>query len=98
MLDTLFELLNKREVFFRFENDEDGYHLSIIDRQIYPRIWADNSRDSKESIIAETPDNILEKAMIGGKDWTVRLFGKTIQDCIDEFNKWDKQNRMPRLK
>jgi hypothetical protein len=97
-IELLFTLLHKREVFFRFENDEEGFHLSIIDRAKYPRIWVDNSQDNEETIIAETLDNIINKATIGDKDWLVRLSGKTIEEVYSAFNEWDIKNRLPRLR
>jgi hypothetical protein len=97
-LQLLFELLHKREVFFRFENDEDGYILSIIDRSGYPRVWADNFRDGQMRIIAESADNTINRTVMGEKDWIARFTVETIEQCVVEFNEWDKQNRLPKLK
>jgi hypothetical protein len=96
-LELTLSLLHQREVFFRFENDEEGYYLSIIDRKKYPRVWFDNAKDG-DVVIAETPENIINKVIPSEKDWEQRFFGKTIDECMDEFNKWDKAHRMPRLK
>lgn len=67
---------------FRLENDEEGFYFSIIDRQVYPRIWADNFCDGKNIIIAETPENILNRTVLIGKDWITRFFGTTLLEVL----------------
>ncbi len=97
-LELTLDLFHKREVFFRFENCEDGFYLSIIDRRQFPRIWQDNARDGKVEIIAETTEHMINRIIPSEKDWEQRFFGETIEECMEEFNKWDKTHKMPRLK
>ena len=59
-MKDIFNWLHQKEVFFRFENNEDGFYLSIIDRKTYPRVWADNFQDNKIEVIAESADNIAQ--------------------------------------
>lgn len=82
MLEDILKVLHDREIFFRFENDEEGYYLSIIDRQQYPRIWADNDKNCKTKIIAETIEHVIDKTVLAEKDWEERFFGKTIRELI----------------
>lgn len=96
-LSFLLNDLHSKEVFFRFENDEEGYYLSIIDRQKYPRIWADNMEDGTVEVLAETTDHLINRTVVGGPDWTVRLFGETIEKLMEEFDKWHKENKRLRL-
>jgi hypothetical protein len=88
-LTELFERLHYHEVCFRFENDDDGYYLTIIDRSKYPRLWVDNFNDRQEAVIAESIDNLINKTILTEVDWQVRLFGETIEGCIAEFQKWE---------
>jgi hypothetical protein len=97
-LELLLTLFHKRDIFFRLENDEDGYYLSIIDRGCYPRIWVDKFQEDQPAVIAQTVDNLINKNILAEKDWRTRFHGETIEECIEEFNKWDKENRLPRLK
>lgn len=96
-LELTLSLFHQRDVFFRFENDEEGFYLSIIDRKKYPRVWVDNDKEGTE-IIAETVDNIINRTIPAEKDWEERFFGKTINDCLAEYNKWYVTNRKPRLR
>lgn len=90
-LTLLFEVLHKKEIFFRFENDEEGFYLSIIDRQHYPRIWADNFQDAPKGIIAESVENVINRTVLAEKDWELRLFGKTIEDLLLELQSFIKE-------
>jgi hypothetical protein len=96
-LELTLSLFHQRDVFFRFENDEEGFYLSIIDRKKYPRVWVDNDKEGAE-IIAETVDNIINRAIPAEKDWEERFFGETINECLAEYNKWYVANRKPGLK
>jgi hypothetical protein len=89
----LFKKLHYHETCFRFENDDDGYWLTIIDRSKYPRLWVDNFHDRQEAVIAESIDNLIEKTMLTEKDWQVRFFGETIEECIAEYEKWQVGNK-----
>lgn len=91
-MDTLqgniLEVLREKEIYFRLESDEDGFYLSIIDRKVYPRIWADKFQDGKIEIIAESVDNIINKTILAEKDWSERFTGETINDCIQQVIEW----------
>lgn len=87
-LTELLIRLNKIDCFFRIENDEEGYYFSIIDRGEYPRIWADNFQGGKVGIIAETPDNILNKTILSGMDWKQRWHGENIEQIIPQVVEW----------
>lgn len=81
--------LRKKEIFFRLEDDEEGFHLSIINRQVYPRVWADNFADGKIEVIAESAENILNRTVaISEKDWNERFFGETLEEVFSELDKW----------
>lgn len=97
-LSFLLSTLHSKEIFFRLENDEEGFYLSIIDRGKYPRIWADNDKSGHMEIITESVDNLIAKTVVGEKDWTARLFGTTIEELMEAFDKWHKENKLPRLK
>ena len=84
-LNYLISELNKKELFFRIENDEELIYLSIIDRTIYPRVWTDSFKDNSATIITESDTNLLERSVSGSEiDWLVRFNGKTMQDCINQ--------------
>jgi hypothetical protein len=88
-LDELFTHLHYHETCFRFENDDDGYWLTIIDRSKYPRLWVDNFHDRQEAVIAESIDNLINKTILTEIDWQIRFFGETIEECINEYEKWE---------
>ena len=88
LLPELFNELHQCEMYFRFENNDDGYILSIIDRKIYPRVWADNFQDQQITVITETPENIINKTVLAGKDWTERFYGESIIECISQAIDW----------
>lgn len=85
LLVNFFNKCKKEEVYFRFENDEDGYYLCIINRQIFPRVWADNLNDSA-TIIAESEESLINRTVLGEIDWKHRFSGTSLQDCINQFN------------
>jgi hypothetical protein len=85
-IETL-ESLHANEMFFRLEDDEQGYYLSLIDRQYYPRVTADNLNDGYK-IVMENTNNLLERTMIGGKDWIIRFTGETIEDVFNQLNEY----------
>jgi len=88
-LDNLVLELNKKELFFRIENDEELIYLSIIDRTIYPRVWTDSFKDHSATIITESATNLLERSVSGSEiDWLVRFNGETIQDCVNQCSEW----------
>lgn len=91
-LINLFNSLQAKEVFFRLENDDEGFCLSIIDRSKYPRVWIDNFHDRQVEVIAETVDNIINKTIFTEKDWQARFTCTTIDECIIEFEKWAEFN------
>lgn len=77
--------LHKNGTFFRVEDDEDGYYISIINRQIYPRVWADIFANGDTKVIAETAENILNRTVaISEKDWSERFFGETIEEALNK--------------
>lgn len=77
----LFNLLKGKD--FRLENDDDGFYLSIVDRSKYPRVWIDNAIDNPQKMIAESVEHIEQRTNpFLEKDWSVRYFGKTIEDLI----------------
>lgn len=80
--DALKEL-QRIEFFFRIENDEAGYYLSIIDRKKYPRVWADNYNDGA-TVIFESEESLLQRTTIGGKDWTARYFFETPDELLNK--------------
>ena len=89
-IENLIDELNKKEFYLRIENDEKGFYLSIIDRKIYPRVWADNFKTSKEEMITESTEHLIQRSVSGSeKDWIVRFDGD-LQECIEECFKWIK--------
>ncbi|WP_312364008.1 hypothetical protein [Sphingobacterium sp.] len=85
------ELLNKiseKGFFYRIENDEECVYLSIIDRQVYPRIWSDNVISGDFKIESESDENFIERTFISGKDWAQRWHGDTIDECLQQAEKW----------
>ena len=88
VLGDVLSRLHKAEYYFRLEDDEEGYYLSIINRQVYPRIWADNFQGNEEKIIAETTDNLLNRTVLAEKDWSERWFGESIDECLYRAYEW----------
>jgi len=86
----LIKILNNLEdsdAAYRFEYDDSGYHLSIIDRKSYPRVWVDNSNDEHYQIIAESPENFLQRELPSlEKDWYKRFSADTIDELIKSYN------------
>jgi len=80
--------LHNAEYHFRFEDDESGFYLSIINRKVYPRVWADNFQDGQIEIIAETSDNILNRTVLAEKDWSERWFGESVDECLYQAYEW----------
>ncbi len=88
VLGDVLPRLHKAGYHFRLEDDEEGYYLSIINRQLYPRIWVDNFQDNAGTIIAETPDNLLNRTILFSKDWSERWFGRSINECLYQAYEW----------
>jgi len=88
LLGDVLSRLHNGEYHFRFEDDESGFYLSIIDRKVYPRVWADNFQDGKIEIIAETSDNILNRTVLAEKDWSERWFGESVDECLYQAYEW----------
>jgi len=91
ILGNVLSRLHKAEWWFRLEDDENGFYLSIIDRQIYPRIWADShaNGDVDVDVICESAENILNRTIaISGQDWTERWFGETMEECLYKAYDW----------
>lgn len=88
LLGAVLSRLHKAGYHFRLEDDEEGYYLSIINRQVYPRIWADNFHGDEEKIIAETTDSLLNRTVLAEKDWSERWFGESINECLYRAYEW----------
>lgn len=88
LLGDVLSRLHKAEYHFRLEDDEEGYYLSIINRQIYPRIWADNFQGNEDKIMAETTDNLLNRTIPAEKDWYERWFGESVDECLYQAYEW----------
>lgn len=89
LLCDVLERLHKAEIFFRMEDDEEGYYISIINRQIYPRVWVDNFANEDVEVICESAENILNRTVaISEKDWSERFFGETIDEVVKKVNDW----------
>lgn len=88
-IQDVFSSLQKADIFFRLENDEEGFYLSIINRQIYPRVWADHFADGKIEVIAETSEHLLNRTVaVSEKDWSERFSGESIDEVIQELIEW----------
>lgn len=90
---TILTEMHNKETYFRLENDETGFYLSIIDRSKYPRIWADNLQSGSVAIIAESADNLINRTISSEQDWAARFHGETIQECFKEYEQ--PQNNKP---
>lgn len=88
VLGDVLSRLHNAEYFFRLEDDDNGFYLSIITRKVYPRVWADNFQDGLVKIIAETSDNILNRTVLAEKDWQERWFGESIDECLFQAYEW----------
>ena len=88
LLGDVLSRLHKAEYHFRLEDDEEGYYLSIINRQIYPRIWADNFQVNEYKIIAETTDHLLNRTILAEKDWSERWVGESVDECLYQAYEW----------
>ncbi len=80
--------LHRRDLHYRLEDDENGYYLSIINRKKYPRVWADNFKDTTHEIIIESTDHLIERNTIGERDWSQRFTGETLKECFEDCEKW----------
>ena len=89
LLCDVLERLHKAEIFFRMEDAEEGYYISIINRQIYPRVWVDNFANEDVEVICESAENILNRTVAKSeKDWSERFFGETIDEVVKKVNDW----------
>ena len=88
VLGDVLSRLHNAEWHFRLEDDEEGFYLSIINRQVYPRIWSDNFQDNEDKIICESPESLLERTVMSGKDWSERWFGESIDECLYKAYEW----------
>jgi hypothetical protein len=78
--------LNRREVFFRIENNDDGFWITHIDRSKFPRIWVDNNTDNAPTMLAETVEHTLQRCSpLAEKDWRERFFNEDYDQLIKEF-------------
>jgi hypothetical protein len=87
-IEELFDILSKKEMYLRLENDEENYYLSIIDRSRYPRVWADNFQRQQSFIEAETTEHLLERTVLAECDWMASFEGQTIDECVTECENW----------
>jgi len=88
-LGDVLSRLHKAEWWFRLEDDENGFYLSIINRGIYPRIWADSHANGDIKVICESAENILNRTIaISEKDWSERWSGETIDECLYQAYEW----------
>lgn len=86
-VDILKEL-NRKEIYFRIENDDNSfYFLSIIDRKIYPRVWADTFNDGAKVII-ESEESLLQRTISGGKDWIDRFGFETPNELFKKLSEY----------
>jgi len=92
-LISILNILHQKDIHFRLENDEEGFYLSIIDREIYPRIWADNYHDNRNKIFAETTENLLNRTVLAGKDWSVRFYGDSVDKVFFKCYEFLKENK-----
>ena len=87
-MERIFNILHQKDIHFRLEDDEEGFYLSIIDRGVYPRVWADNYQNGNIDIIAETAENILNRTVLAGKDWSIRFEGDSLKKVLLECDEW----------
>ena len=86
-LIDIFNKLERTDTAFRFECDDSGYHLTLIDRSVYPRCWIDNANSGQSIIIVETPENFLHRELpTMEKDWNKRYSDDTIEGLINLYN------------
>jgi len=88
LLGDVLSRLHNASCHFRLEDDEEGFYLSIIDRKVYPRIWADNFQGNEEKIIAETTDSLLNRTVLAERDWSERWFGESVDECLYQAYEW----------
>lgn len=78
--------LNNREIFFRIENNDDGFWITHIDRSMFPRIWMDNAVDGRVTIIVESDEHMLQRnSPLPEKDWKQRVFNADFYTALNEF-------------
>lgn len=85
-LGHIFEQLKEKNLNYRFETNDEEYRLSIINRQIYPRVWIDDFKNGA-TIIVETDQNLQERILMSDVDWIVRFSG-TLDEIVFECTKW----------
>ncbi len=81
-LSNILKQLRIMYVFYRLENDEEGFYFSIIDRQVYPRLWQDKRMEDGVTMIAETEEHLLKSLSYTDKDWSDRMFAETMEDLL----------------
>ena len=95
-IQEVLDFLNKNEIDFRLEsNHPSGYIFYFLDGSIYPRRFLDYELEgTPEQIIAQTPDNILEKisAYELKKDWRHRIEAESIIDTFKQVKKYIYDN------
>jgi len=86
-LIKIFTYLQNTDRPYRFESDDSGFHLSIVDRKVYPRCWVDNESEGNVKIIEESSDHFLNRELPTlKKDWRQRFEGETIEELVNDFN------------
>jgi hypothetical protein len=93
-LDKLLAALHTNEIFHRLENDEEGFYLSIINRQVFPRVWADTQNDGQFEVLAESTEHLLERTVLHSKDWQARFSSETIEGLIPQVIEWTKSRNI----
>lgn len=83
-LTTIIEALHKNDYFFRFENSEEMYVFSIINRQVYPRIWGDLEKSGDFKIITETTESLLNRLIPSEVDWEARFTSSSLELLLQE--------------
>lgn len=78
--------------FFRFENDDENkFAFSIIDRQQYPRVWADNFEAMEHVIVEESDMHAIDRIIMSNNDWLVRFYGD-IDFVLNGITNWVEEN------
>lgn len=88
-LDYLMRMCHS-DIHWRLDTEDDGQLvLSLIDRQIYPRVFHDMGLEGEINIIAESEEHLIERLMpVLQKDWKWRQRETSLVNLVENLRQW----------
>jgi len=95
LIEKVLSVLDQKEIDYRLESNHcSGYIFSFLDGYKYPRRWIDSGLDNDIGVIAESVDNMIEKAINNSieKDWNHRIYGDSLNETFKQVDKYLNEN------